>query len=345
MASFKFAISYLAMVYAAIDLRKRFHGTAISTLDALISITLGTIMQINKKRCSQMQLDPFFVNDSTFAAAFDVVFSLPGPSLHFCSPEDCEYPTVWGNWTETSECSCRISCYVFGSCCLNFENICLPTVLPSHAYGYDKTIYELASLNASVGDMATVVNLRSRLMRTSYFTIDEGTQIKLVNRCPSCYENSSCHIKTLCESDRVADLKQLVPLIIDGIVYRNEHCAICNSIAIPEAPYVIQSEISCNSSASLDVYEYFDTGDTESVLSLINSNFTCDVRFRSVFHNFDDYESACDSYTSQFGFGSTHDRIVFKNAHCALCNGFNLNDLPELQCVRYENQAPLNGIS
>lgn len=250
---------------------------------------------------------------------------------------------------EPRRCSCNAECALTGRCCLNFDDACHR----NHFEHREKMVEMPSSYDFFVS------RARSEIFSCQDFQMsDKITEYYVVNACVS---EASGTWAMLCEGP-VTYFEQLVPVVVDQILYHNKYCAWC-SMGLEytlEHGAPLSAHLDCD---SLTEKEYLRSGFSSSISSYVEpvvdgrcqiffeeEIFTdlrgyqcisriidhCDEDLRSRLKDYDMISAACRSYQSVIGFWINDTGAFYSNVHCAICNGVTNSTLlmdPECSAV------------
>ena len=207
--------------------------------------------------------------------------------IPICSSENsckgrCTNQTHWGIEIKL-RCSCDPDCYeVFKDCCADYTKYC-GAQIPKE------------TLTKKYNYTCTKIG---HYRRHKDFLYPEGDGLWMVTRCPPEWANDN--LRTKCEEpvNPLDDLSRYLPVVgHDNTTFRNEHCSICNGVERYES---WPSRLYFPSPAT-------DQARRHCVNEIIDS---C--------HQLKRFESCSDGDVALVSY---ENRYVYKNAHCANCDG------------------------
>ncbi|CAI9727576.1 G-protein coupled receptor Mth-like [Octopus vulgaris] len=201
------------------------------------------------------------------------------------------------NQAMCSNCSCDKYCYLYNECCLDWVN----------------------QTNINQRTLSTDYSCRKIDANNSYFVFD---------RCPSDYSFTD-HV-TYCETPDENDRLYNIPALGKQTkrLYRNLFCALCNG-----EEYILWTvHYKCNQMMDIDLSLFPDK---------IQNH--CQILFEAP-SNYKDYKYNCIHYVAKCPPDVANASLVsscmfgpmaivksngtkFRNTHCAICNGFHINDI------------------
>ena len=243
-------------------------------------------------------------------------------------------------------CNCDDACQRYQDCCYDHKKHCKPAN-PMSAIGSHECI-----------TVANIATGKTRMVSTTgeLAELYENQNMFVITGCPK--DNSKKEFRIQCEEpalDRL-DITEFIPLsmMIKGeiVTFRNKFCAMCNSNLSEETvgkPWI--SEIKCNDTMAFR--KKFLTFNHADKLEFILRNETCALFFKPSFPikrcsknivskcnkslsdiipNFNQLATACESYMGIISIlvptaYSDCGNVLYKNTHCALCNGVEFDDL------------------
>ncbi|XP_014775025.1 uncharacterized protein LOC106872518 [Octopus bimaculoides] len=218
-----------------------------------------------------------------------------------CSVENSEcYPSLCDAESLQRRCSCHQYCNLYKECC---SDVIGDTLIE---HGTSSIDYRCKKINDDELD--------------SYFLFD---------RCPS--DHSIKKHVTYCETPDENDRLYNIPALGKRTkrLYRNLFCALCNG-----EEYILWTvHYKCNHKMDIDL----------SLFPHILRNNHCNVSIEAPL-NFSDYQYPCTDYVSSCPLKVTNASLVsscafgpmaivrsngtnFRNIHCAICNGVDINDI------------------
>lgn len=209
-------------------------------------------------------------------------------------------------------CSCHQECLVYGTCCKSFETTCMPVQYPM----------ETTSIRGY--HMACDYIINDGLYRWFY----------VVTKCPETFLNMT--VLGLCEEEPT-QLQQVHYVIADGLLYKNKFCAMCHGVILEQAQSVGLQMI-CLGDFMRSFPHDIDRVSEQYVFSAIvdghcypsvskenlknvpqcNSKViqSCSLTLPQTTSTI---EQICKSYSAIVK--HTTSKIIYKNLHCAYCNG------------------------
>ena len=246
----------------------------------------------------------------------------------------------WG-FSTIETCACDAECELNHDCCYDFRMVCPPT---SYPFNTTECITSQIIFDSILPDINTPEGVNE---------VYKKQELLLITKCPA---NSQMEdVRLRCEEPNLGrlDVSEFIPVsaVIKGQVvdFRNEFCAKCNLNFTPFQPW--KSEFKCKHTVQLRE-TLFRLNHTEKLHFLLRYE-ACDLYFKPIFSlrpcvsntsivskcnmslnssitQFPALVEACDSYMGivyKEPMGEECADTLFKNSHCAFCNGVNLDDL------------------
>ena len=266
-------------------------------------------------------------NDDIFMQYLNETFTELCPHIEFCSKADSI------NLTDEWPCSCRSDCYLYASCCQDSDRQIQET-------------FECSALVYHMPETATpLIN-------------GDNYGISMYRQVTTCAQGFPQNTETfeMCVNNKYAiEFEDVVAVSdVNGNVYKNQHCAICNNVTT----YILfDLHISCKEQLSNALFEvmnmpslfesscyiWFDSPKPE--IEIQSRCFTPDVTScneTGIWDNYDpNIDMACNSFT--FLYRHTLKRLViYKNIYCFLCNNkqYYIRRMNEILCMYDETEIP-----
>ena len=236
-------------------------------------------------------------------------------------------------------CACDAECELNQDCCYDFKTVC-PT-----------TSYPFNTPDCVMSENIFESNLPNKYKPGGFNEVYKKQELLLITKCPA--DSQMEDIRLRCEEptlDRL-DVSEVIPVsaVIKGQVvdFRNKFCAKCNLNFTTFQPW--KSELKCKHTVQLRE-TLFKLNHTEKLHFLLRnkacnlyfkprfslrpcvSNIVskCNMSLNSSITEFPALVEACDSYMgiiSKKRMDGECSDTLFKNSHCAFCNGLILDDL------------------
>ena len=276
---------------------------------------------------------------------------------------------------ESGNCFCDMSCQLFGDCCIDFELVCLNKTLRYYSElneTTDKLLLESASEQILSRKLSKPSRVCFRFKRMTIYDVHRTGNYKIpvvkvayhmINECADNFTDED--IKMKCNSNQYLDDSIAnSPAYTEYDIYINKYCALCNFNNISEIN-IFKPFFHCRIRNSYKLDFFYQNGTLNQTRMLryrchIAYNSPTHISFRhldcsvtSIDHCPSSFKSdtakgktivkACKAYSAYTMFLEDFvDRIfitkMYKNLHCAYCNGRIIN---ESQCLHIF--MPLNG--
>ena len=222
---------------------------------------------------------------------------------------------------QTTNCFCRNDCHIYNDCCIDFK-------------------INITHFNENVNLMNKNFDCNVRLTNYKW--------IYSINKCNRLSLNS--HHRDLiekCESNKQNGLIHLVPVYYQNQTYKNVYCFLCNNYeqSNNDADDVKFYELNMDNQIDDNLEQMMNNYSNLSESILLNVDFlafnlpnvtdhrycvksidTCSLNSSS-FQIDDEYLCKNQSTAYRYYLDDDSNYHIYKNEHCAKCNGINLNDL------------------
>lgn len=269
-----------------------------------------------------------FSGEDIYSEVADFYSSLSCSINMSCSTQGC----IMSQAGELNpHCDCFQGCQEIGTCCPDFEDVCSPE--PHLAVGTEK---------------------HHTFQTCEYLPTDKGVYFYIVKECrkPLMIEANETEIE-LCEGEQNQSLAQHLPYRdpLTKRTYKNIFCASCNGVKIDEMSLLLLLNVilvHCSKEFIQTSRGNIEEATKGELLQRVTEgqcqlSFTvpisrtkqcnpaviraCNSSLADQLSNFEVTKELCQSYASYVALREGSDQTIFANAHCALCNGVNLEQL------------------
>ena len=266
--------------------------------------------------------------------------------LHSCS-RYCNIPRDLSR-----DCGCDAQCYLYNDCCPDYEICCGdPVWLPQYQYPINQSDYFnymdmlRDTIPETVGNRSIHINSFETCHTPSL--IPDGSYY-MITKCP---DDATTDEHQLCVNETLGGIHSLIPVYVNSskgsYYYANKFCAACHG-HVDESLLQFFSP-SCEWICNLDDSPYVENADMSfescqdpfSCYSFTDWLFdpmprVCDpsVVINCPLIENDPISEACHSYSAKVYHGDFPNVAIYKNVHCAVCNGVNVNETWN-RCRRY----------
>ena len=244
-----------------------------------------------------------------------------GTWVYVCADASCR--DRCGERTSLASCSCDVTCQAFGDCCIDYEATCSITIATTNSSRAPQLGGNIITPAPYIFE--SVIESRRRdvhlfqCSKIRYMSAHGYVMNTFLNMISYCSGNANEHNKNLCEGiNGIAGVAGYIPISTNETVFKNIFCAQCNGFDF-KGGVLWQLETTCPQNQSVD----YIPGDCHvfSNIPVNMESFACNgavSKCTSGFSNDTFTMIACQKYGAKIvGTDS-----VYKNQHCALCNGY-----------------------
>ncbi|XP_078621284.1 uncharacterized protein LOC144887759 [Branchiostoma floridae x Branchiostoma japonicum] len=224
-------------------------------------------------------------------------------------------------------CYCDKDCSFFGDCCQDFEGGS-ESQMPSdhHRLKWDC----VSGLSPDIDS--------NKINKESYWMVAD---------CPDEWTDDVTRDKCLKQVDPFNPSELVYRMPVEDaskITYRNIFCAICNNVSLTET-VLWESQVECT--GMLDLSPQIPRGSQEYNSTIESSDEYCfgtktiafvplDIRHARRCVQVDILEESCNiSYCKSYSYPIGTGYKIYKNVHCALCEGLSLTAAANLKCASF----------
>ena len=211
-------------------------------------------------------------------------------------------------------CYCNPSCLYYGDCCPDYMQHCHITI----SQNQDKLLPLMTCINVSVS--------------TGIF------MFKAIGRCPRKQPMDGDKNKK-CEDINRSDIFTQIPVtdIKTGVMYKNKFCTECHGIKNISA---ISPKFECeNASHAVAILQKHGVKTLWShmqhackmIFPMTADQRLCHPTIIQACTNTSENSYLCHSYAE---LAHINYRMIFKNYHCAICNGLDQSEIQKLECYK-----------